>query len=186
MSKAPGAIPASAHFDRRAALTTLTLGSIAIVGGFGFASPAHALAQEGWRWCKKCQVMFYGLHSSGLGACPAGGQHDPSQSGHYYIRVEGAVPGVQQAGWRWCKKCMGFWYAGGTSLGTCPAGGTHSQQGSGAYAAMLGGSAQQRQGGWRWCKVCMGMFYAGGGAAGVCPGGGGHNSTGSGQYAFLT
>jgi hypothetical protein len=185
MSKTSAAIPASAHFDRRSALTTLALGGLAIVGGFGFASPAYALAQEGWRWCNKCQGMFYGLHPTGLGACPAGGAHNPSQSGYYYIRVEGAVSGVQQDGWSWCKKCMGFFYSGGASMGYCPTGGAHTNQGSGAYAAILGGNSTQRQGGWRWCKVCMGMFYSGYGA-GACPAGGGHNSTGSGQYAFLT
>jgi hypothetical protein len=185
MSKTSRAFTASGHFDRRAALTTLTLGSIAIVGGLGFASPAYALAQEGWRWCNKCQGMFYGLHPSGLGKCPAGGQHNPTGSGHYYIRVEGGVSGVQQGGWSWCNKCMGFFYSAGASMGHCPAGGTHVNQGSGAYAAMLGGSGQQQQGGWRWCNKCMGMFYSGN-SNGVCPAGGSHNSSGSGQYAFLT
>lgn len=39
--------------------------------------------QEGWRWCHKCEGMFYSLSESS--ACPAGGAHDASQSGTYFI-----------------------------------------------------------------------------------------------------
>jgi hypothetical protein len=173
-------------FDRRSTLKVIGLGSVAALAGFGFASPAYALAQEGWRWCNKCQGMFYGLYPTGLGICPAGGAHNPSQSGRYYIRVEGTVPNVQQGGWSWCSKCMGFFYSAGGTLGFCPAGGTHTNQGSGAYAAIVGENGQQQQGGWRWCSKCMGMFYSGFGG-GICPKGQvAHNGGTSGHYAFLT
>jgi len=38
-------------------------------------------AQDNWRWCSKCQGLFFAPGSS-LGVCPAGGQHqDPGASG---------------------------------------------------------------------------------------------------------
>jgi len=172
--------------DRRTSIKTIALGSIGLLAGVGIATPAYALAQEGWRWCSKCQGMFYGLQSAGnLGVCPAGGQHNPSTSGHYYERVEGNIPNVQQGGWSWCRKCQGFFYSGSGNMGSCPAGGTHSNLGSGAYAAVLGEDAPGQQGGWRWCNKCQGMFY-GRANGGVCPRDHAqHNGSASGHYASL-
>ena len=42
------------------------------------------------------------------------------------------VPLVWQQEWRWCSKCMGMAFGGGTP-GPCPAGGTHDHSGSGNY-----------------------------------------------------
>ena len=39
--------------------------------------------QPGWRWCSKCEGMFYSL--TGTSVCPAGGAHDGSSSGTYFI-----------------------------------------------------------------------------------------------------
>lgn len=39
--------------------------------------------QDGWRWCNKCEGMFHA--PSGAGVCPAGGGHDASGSGTYFI-----------------------------------------------------------------------------------------------------
>jgi hypothetical protein len=180
----------SDHFcgatSRRELLKALALGGAAVVAGVGIASPAEALAQEGWRWCIKCQGMFYGIRYSGPGPCPAGGNHDGSQSGHYYIREEGAAPG-QQGGWRWCAKCMGLFYSGpNNNVGHCPAGGGHDKTGSAAYAAIIGENAVQRQGGWRWCSKCQGMFYSVG-SGGVCPADHtAHDGSTSAHYACLT
>jgi len=39
--------------------------------------------QGNWRWCHKCQGMFFNGNPS-HGVCPTDGQpHDGSQSGHY-------------------------------------------------------------------------------------------------------
>jgi hypothetical protein len=44
--------------------------------------------EEGWRWCKKCQGLYYASNKD-IGQCPAGGAHDFSGSGHYVLRVVG-------------------------------------------------------------------------------------------------
>lgn len=171
------------HVSRRSTIKLIGLGSVALLAGVGFATPAYALAQEGWRWCNKCQGMFFGFASPSI--CPAGGAHNSTGSGHYYQRVENNIPNVQQGGWRWCAKCMGFFYGAGPTLGVCPAGGTHTTAGSGSYAAVIGNDALGQQGGWRWCNKCMGMFYSLI-AGSVCPWNhAAHSTAGSGNYACL-
>ncbi|MBL9103814.1 MAG: hypothetical protein JNL82_22915 [Myxococcales bacterium] len=39
--------------------------------------------QRGWRWCNKCQALFY--CELGAGACPTGGGHDGGGSGKYQL-----------------------------------------------------------------------------------------------------
>lgn len=184
--------------DRRSTIKTMALGGVALFAGAGIATPAGAecpeiaCVQEGWRWCNKCQGMFYGLASAsqgGLGVCPAGGTHATAGSGYYYQRVGTDIANVQQGGWSCCPKCMGFFYSrasvGAGGMGRCPAGAAHIKAGSPAYAAVVGGNATGQQGGWRWCNKCMGMFYSQS-TTSACPAGGTHITTGSGQYATLT
>lgn len=46
--------------------------------------PPHTIQQDRWRYCHKCQGLFYGpLQSSSH--CPAGGIHDGAQSGNYVL-----------------------------------------------------------------------------------------------------
>jgi hypothetical protein len=40
--------------------------------------------QENWRWCKKCQGLFFAGNPT-LGVCPAGRTHDQSESGNYAL-----------------------------------------------------------------------------------------------------
>ena len=40
--------------------------------------------QEGWRWCKKCEGLFFGANGR-RGRCAAGGSHTTEGSGNYYI-----------------------------------------------------------------------------------------------------
>jgi CubicO group peptidase (beta-lactamase class C family) len=47
--------------------------------------------QDGWRYCKKCQVLTY-LAAGGGGVCAASGPHDVSSSGDYVLSVH--VDGV--------------------------------------------------------------------------------------------
>lgn len=181
--------------DRRSTIKALAMGGVALAAGAGIATPADAqcppiaCVQEGWRYCGKCQGMFYGLASAsqgGLGICPARGTHAMGAgSGFYYERVGVSVAGVQQGGWSWCAKCMGFFNSmAGAGMGACPAGATHINAGSPAYAAVLGGDSTGQQGGWRWCGKCMGMFFSLSATQGVCPAGGTHSGGGT-QYASL-
>ena len=43
-------------------------------------------AQPGWKWCHKCQSLFFGGNPNT--SCPAGGAHDGTGSGAYFVREE--------------------------------------------------------------------------------------------------
>lgn len=48
--------------------------------------PPKPIEQSGWRWCEKCQSLFYGpkiAHS----VCPSGGLHSDNGSGDYTLTV---------------------------------------------------------------------------------------------------
>lgn len=38
-----------------------------------------------WRWCQKCESLFYGGDTK-MGGCPKGGSHDASKSNYYSIQ----------------------------------------------------------------------------------------------------
>jgi acetyl-CoA carboxylase beta subunit len=192
--KRPDASGASG-IARGTAIKSLGLGVLAAAVGWRLTGVADAAprTQGGWRWCNKCEGMFYAVSTMNhMGVCPAGGHHDDSGSGHYMANVGESVSGKQQGGWRWCHKCEGMFYAVSTMnhMGVCPAGGHHDNSGSGHYAAISGEDASvgdcRQQGGWRWCHKCEGMFYARASAGkGVCPARGHHDDSGSSHYAFL-
>ncbi len=135
--------------------------------------------QYGWRWCKKCQGLFFAGNSRG--DCPAGGSHNLHGSASYGL-VHNQAAAAGQHNWRWCKKCQGLFFAG-NSQGVCPAGGSHDKSGSGDYALIDNVAEVEGQHNWRWCKKCQGLFFAGG-SQGVCPAGGSHDKSGSGDYAL--
>jgi len=136
--------------------------------------------QNGWRWCHKCQGLFFSGNPS-QGACPTGGAHDASQSGHYAVLFGDSLPGAQSA-WRWCHKCQGFFYSGNVSQGACPASGAHDASKSGHYSLQFGDNVSSTQSGWRWCFKCQGLFFAGNPDKGTCSGGGKHDPSKSGHY----
>jgi hypothetical protein len=96
---------------------------------------AHNLAaapgQADWRWCSKCQGMFFAGNPGSH--CPAGGAHSKTGSGNYSLLH--SIPPPDQSNWRWCKKCQGLFF-GGNPGSTCPAGGTHDSTGSGNYSLL--------------------------------------------------
>jgi hypothetical protein len=49
------------------------------------AAPPRTITQPGWRWCHKCQGLFYGPNMP-VSHCPAGGTHDGGQSGSYNLQ----------------------------------------------------------------------------------------------------
>jgi hypothetical protein len=181
----------SAGIARRTTLKALALGGIGALTGIAFPTAALAEStQAGWRWCAKCEGMFYAMATGNhMGVCPADHQqHTDAGSGHYLEIYDAPNSRKMQAGWSWCEKCMGFFYSHASmGMGHCPAGGAHIKRGSGAYSALIGEDGPRQQGGWRWCNKCMGMFYArASGGKGVCPADGRHHDdTGSGHYASL-
>jgi hypothetical protein len=170
----------------------ICLAAFACVGVF---APDNARAdQPGWRWCHKCQGMFFNDNPT-KGVCPADGKaHDASQSGKYVMSfgeteaAEPSSPGTfgnvgQQGDWRWCSKCQGLFFAGHATHGVCPADNNqHTTAGSGHYAMRNSG----KQNSWRWCQKCEGMFFAGNASKGVCPADHkSHDASKSGNYGMF-
>lgn len=153
-------------------------------GGDKFFSNNTAFRQEGWRWCHKCQGLFYGgkpLAGTVGGACKAGGSHEAVGSANYILVLNSTAPG--EKGWRWCKKCQGLFFGAG-SASKCPAdGGAHVKTGSGNYVLVKDAPGGATQAGWRRCKKCQGLFF-GENSGSQCPAGGSHSKAGSGNYSL--
>jgi len=145
------------------------------------AIPAQA-SQNGWRWCRQCQGLWFGGNPT-LGVCPATGTagHSFVGSGNYTVpTLDDFFHG--QEGWFWCTRCEGLYYNLSGTTGNCPAGpGGHDRGDSDEYALNLN---RGDQGNWRWCFECQGLWFAGNRTRGVCPvlGTGGHGMAGSGIY----
>jgi hypothetical protein len=142
------------------------------------------MGQANWRWCHKCQGMFFG---GSLGVCPSGGAHDINGSGDYTLQTAQDEPGDPgQFNWRWCHLCSGLFYAGFSTTGWCPApaAGGHNWSGSWDYSVHYGANFQGQEN-WRWCHRCQGLFYAGSATSGFCPAGGGHDYTNSQDYRVI-
>lgn len=135
--------------------------------------------QRNWRWCSKCQGLWFGGNAGSK--CPAGGAHIKTGSGNYSL-VHNATNVPGQANWRWCSKCQGLWFAGNSTQGKCPAGGSHIKIGSGNYT--LAHQTGAGQANWRWCNKCQGLWFAGN-AGSKCPATGAHSQTGSGNYRLV-
>jgi hypothetical protein len=138
-------------------------------------------SQPEWRWCRKCQGLWFSGNPV-VGTCPAGGGHDKEGSRNYRL-FRGAIRATQ-ANWRWCRKCQGLWFNGNPSKGACPVGGTHESSGSGNYFLVQEPPVPDGQDDWRWCRNCQGLWFAGNRTAGACPSGGGHEQSGSSNYVL--
>lgn len=82
------------------------------------------LGQPSWKWCNKCQCMFY-TGGSSMGVCQAGGAHDATGSNDYTLVYDPSYTSGQ-SNWRRCHKCQELTFAGGSSSGKCPDGGDHA------------------------------------------------------------
>ena len=90
-----------------------------------------------------------------------------------------------QTNWRWCHKCQGLFFSGGSSQGACPGGGSHDASRSGRYSALFGDGIPGCQDGWRWCQKCQGMFFSQNQPRGKCPADRNpHDGSGSPRYAI--
>ncbi len=138
--------------------------------------------QGGWRWCNKCQGLFFSGNSQGV--CPAWGAHDSTGSGNYQL-VDNVVGGPGQHNWRWCNKCQGLFFDGYPFQGRCPAGDSHIITGSGNYVLMSFTPGSPGQHNWRWCNKCMGLFFAGSFNMGACPAWDAHDLSRSGDYVLV-
>lgn len=126
--------------------------------------------QGGWKWCKRCEAMFFAGNGLAATHCPAYDKnnpisspyHDPTGSGDYSLNFGSTVPG--QKGWRWCVQCQGLFY-GLNDGGSCPAvpGSPHKAPAQPTDYAVKTTSDKSVgvQLGWCWCEKCQGLYFAG-------------------------
>jgi hypothetical protein len=136
--------------------------------------PLPPPAQPDWRFCQKCQSLFYDGYPN-KGVCPAGGTH--SAQGFNFVLPHDASPALGQPDWRYCDKCAAMFFDGYPSKGVCPAGGGHRAQGFN-FVLPHDVSPSVGQPDWRYCDKCASMFFDGYPSKGVCPAGGGHRAQG--------
>jgi hypothetical protein len=68
--------------------------------------------QGDWRSCPKCQGMHFAGFPNFKGVCPAGGQHEQTNSFAYEMEFDSAPGNNTQIGWASCPKCQGMHFAG--------------------------------------------------------------------------
>jgi hypothetical protein len=134
--------------------------------------PTH---EAGWRWCRKCNVLFSAVAGT---SCPAGASHDGSESGNYvvpYSRI------LASGAWSVCTACGAYFGTGASA--TCPStGGAHAASGqywfgeeprSSATESVAQTSWYSGTSGWAQCTTCAGLYLPSpdGTNQGVCVGG---------------
>jgi hypothetical protein len=142
----------------------------------------NANFQSQWRFCDKCETLFFNGFGA-KGSCPAGGGHNAQ--GYNFGLPHGNQLGETekaQVNWRYCSKCFSMYWDGSADMGRCSAGGGHTAQG---YKFRLPhdmpGDAHN-QINWRYCQKCHVMFYDGFSGKGRCAAGGAHSAYG---YNFV-
>ncbi len=143
--------------------------------------------QDNWRWCNKCQVLFFGGNPPTR--CPAGGVHDSGGSANYVLAYNNSSG---QDNWRQCNKCQALFYAGNPPkiknlISHCIADDyAHEHICSHNYSLILNPPFFPLNGqvNWRWCNKCQMLFF-GGNPPTRCPAGGVHDSGGSGNYVLM-
>ena len=99
--------------------------------------PSH---QPHWRWCKKCQSLFYFPKNMeekagkppivvfDHGKCSEGGMHSREGSSIYHLKILPST--LTQSQWRWCNKCEALHRVTGSTTGSCYDGRNHRAAGS--------------------------------------------------------
>jgi hypothetical protein len=153
-----------------------------------------SFGQGNWRWCSRCQGLFYAGNPTSY--CPAdrgklGPGHDMTGGKYLLVHdVSVGLPDPVQDNWRWCSRCQGLFYAGNPTS-YCP----YNQK---AHVPLAGGFSYRlvhdlqnfgEQPQWYWCSKCQGLFFGGSQKLiGVCPKDWGTHdaqSQGSANYAMM-
>jgi hypothetical protein len=134
--------------------------------------------QRDWRFCAKCNVMFFDGDPNRKGVCRAGGGH-AAMGFNFTLPFDEPETGTAQRNWRFCTKCMAmFWDGVADRKGLCPAGAGHLAQGFMFALPHDLPASHDTQAQWRFCQNCMAMFWDGAPGKGACPTGGGHVAQG--------
>ncbi|PRY01429.1 hypothetical protein [Allonocardiopsis opalescens] len=156
--------------DRRALIATALLAGTGLALGTA-AAPAAAGTDTGFRWCGRCQGMWFAFGGDN-GHCPVhhwwDHNHQQDGSAHYWFVDERPAPGQDSFGMlalKWCQTCKGAFFGGGP--GVCPnnsAGHTPSVRTFRIESNLLAPlSGFAKQGGWRRCVGCRALFFMGNG-----------------------
>jgi endonuclease/exonuclease/phosphatase family metal-dependent hydrolase len=130
-----------------------------------------------WRYCIKCQGLFYGPNID-KSHCPA---NDNGRGPHTYIKgdiscngssfnyalvhnmdPQGNLQGNYQREWRICDNCQGLFYGPYMGNSICPAtnGNHHFPRDSPNYFLLHDlSSSRYFQSDWRYCDRCKGLYY---------------------------
>jgi hypothetical protein len=137
-----------------------------------------------WRWCSRCQGLFYN-GGSDIGRCAATkGPHSTTGSTKVYRLARIGDSMVGEKGWKWCSVCQGLFYGGDATAGVCLGGGGHDRSDSTEYVLAYGSAAGNIESDWRWCKSCE-LLYFGGAGSGVCAANtNGHGPIGAKNYCL--
>lgn len=137
---------------------------------------ADAPLQSEWRFCNKCEVLFYNGFPT-KGRCAAGGAHVAQGFTFLLPHDVGETPSAQR-NWRFCSKCEAMFFDGFPTKGTCPAGGSHFAQGFNFVLPHDMPETPVAQRHWRFCNKCEAMFFNGFPNKGRCAAGGIHVAQG--------
>lgn len=170
-----------------------------VSGDGGAGGGSSLLEQDNWRWCSRCEGLFFGGGQPNS-RCPEGGQHaavSVSGSGDYVLQHNRPPTARFQDQWRWCPACQGLFFGPAVAGSRCPAGGTHvppAVSGSGNYGLPHGVGMpppssldRKPQRDWRWCPKCQGLYYGAHVSTSTCPAGSTHmpsNVSRSGEYTL--
>jgi hypothetical protein len=143
--------------------------------------------QPAWRFCGKCNGMFFNGDPDRKGNCPGGGTHQ-AQGFVFYLLHDVPNPStVGQPGWSFCDKCFGMFFVGNPgepplTTSHCQAGGQHRAQGF-HFVLQHDVPSTVGQPGWSFCDKCNGMFFVGNPGeppltTSHCPAGGQHRAQG--------
>lgn len=163
----------------------IAAGPVVLAGVIGVPRPSVATLTVAndrpyWRYCAKCQVMFY--TDAEKGACAAGATHQP-MGYQFFLPFDGAETPTAQANWRCCRNCQELFFNGFREKGRCPAGGVHAADHDFKYVLPHSvHEAARTQRNWRYCARCQAMFYDGFPTKGHCAAKGVHAAAG---YNFV-
>lgn len=142
--------------------------------------PPTLCGEPNWRWCNRCDGLFFNGDGNDKGRCPAGGGHTAGGVRNYVLPINA---GNGEGDWKWCKLCQGLFWAGPGTSNKCPRGGSHDKFDKNVY--FMPRNTGAGEGNWRWCTRCQGMFWAGKAVKGKCPAGGQHTQGGNSNYFLM-
>lgn len=138
-----------------------------------FAAPP---AQRDWRFCRKCQTMYFDGYPN-KGRCAAGGAHEAAGF-NFTLEHDQAERPNAQANWRYCGKCQSMFFDGYPKKGACAAGGGHAAAGFNFVLPHDVAETPATQKNWRFCRKCQAMYFDGYPGKGRCAAGGAHEAAG--------